>query len=116
MMPVLDLDELIEEPVKFRLLGIDRIIKPLTSENFFKVTNAFSKIQNSESKTPKLLAAEYFDIFNSCVEPITMSDVNGMTQAQIAALIIMIVRRIQGESVESLSDIEEKKKIINQPQ
>jgi hypothetical protein len=117
-MKILDLDDIIERPVHFMLLQRERMLKPIRLNEFLGIADAFSRIESEPSSNAVDLARQYFNIFSSCIEPIELSDVLKMTQAQCAALLSIITRRMQGESVESLADSNEevdlKKKHQNQ--
>ena len=107
---VLNLDEMILSDCEFVLLGVKRVMKPLELEAYFKLNGALASLKEiaSQTKDAKLLAQAYFIVFSSCVEPISLDDVLGMSQAQVGALVTLLIRRQYGEDLSKVYDQKKK--------
>ena len=108
---VSDLDALIQKPVKVRLLGKDRLLKPVTTVGFFQVFDELDKVAKMKDKpglsTSKIIQA-YYDIFKCVTDDISLQDVEKMSHTQCASLIALIMDHIQGKT----HGEHEKKKIV----
>lgn len=114
---VYDFDEVVETPLEFKLLGKIRQILPISLEKYASYVNKFALfnagIENS-GKTTDDIANEWFKYLSEFITPLEREEISKMSVAQIAMCFSAIVRRVQGESMQSISDItestEEKKK------
>lgn len=112
--PVLDLDEMIAEPVEFILLGVRREMRPFDLQTFLKTTNGMVKLQQkSKDKTHDMnsLVAGYYELFSACVHPLSIEDVCKMKPQQCASLLALIMRRQYGEDLAKTYDQKKKTKI-----
>jgi hypothetical protein len=111
---VADLDALISKTFTVRLLGRDRKVKPISTEVFFGVTAALSKLSALNGKTDfkqKELVQAYYDVFQTVVDPISWADIEAMTSAQCAALLQVIIDSVSGK----IYAANEKKKTLMPP-
>ena len=100
--PVTDLDAIVAESVSFRFKGKVHVLHPVDMETFLKFTNAQSTLMrvlgDRESVlTPQGLAEKYFEVINPLCASITLSDIMGMEQVQIAALYQLIIDMVTGQ-------------------
>ena len=111
---ITDLDALISKPIAFLYQGKKHLIKPITTEVFFKITNALARMSSMKDKkdlTEKELVQMYVDCFSSVCETIGAKEVEGMTNAQCGALLQAILDCVNGRA--HIED--EKKKTIDHP-
>ena len=109
---VADLDALISDPVFFQSQGKTFKINPITTEEFLKVTSAFSKIDTLKDKkeiTHDELIYHYYRVIKSVCPDIKVKHLNEMTQAQLGALFNLVIDVVQGKHFPS-----EKKKSLTQ--
>lgn len=111
-----DLDALVEKPIAFRLFGKNHVIKPITTEDFFKVTNALNSLDEMKrtgTYTEGDLIDSYAELFCSVCDTITKEDIRTkMAQPQIVALLALIIDAITGKAHQ---DIEKKKRLLTPP-
>ncbi len=96
---VSDLDKLISEPTAFRFQGRTHLIKPITTEDFFKLSNALARL-DALKEAKNVQASDLIDAYtqlvtNAC-DTINRADVESMTQAQVGALFQLILDVITG--------------------
>lgn len=110
--PVLDLDEVISEPVQFKLKGRMRTMKPLDVGSFLAVVNKMALLKSiAETKTtPQAMAEAYYSLFKTCIDPITLEEVMDMHVVQIAMTLSLILRRQYGEDLNKAAGGEGQKK------
>lgn len=100
-MIIRDFDKLIAEPVAFKLHGRVHRVNPITVQEFWKFSEAMIELQRlSQTKDVKIgqLTEGYLLLFRSVCPSIDLSDVEAMTQPQVAALLQFIVDTIKGAS------------------
>lgn len=98
---VSDLDKLVSESVAFRFNGDKHLIKPLDTKTFLAVSEAFSRLDRLREKkqvTTKDLIEGYTELFKQACSTITQKHVESMTQAQVAALMQLIIDTVRGQS------------------
>lgn len=106
---VVDLDDVIVRPVTFIFKGREHLIKPINLGEFFLLNNAFTAMARKQ-QTPQEIALSYFQLMSAVCDTIQLEDVLKMTQVQAAAMVALILRRLQGEKAESLSELSEEEK------
>lgn len=99
---VTDLDAIISESVSFRFNGKIHQIRPISLESFLKFSNAETKLMaglkdEAILKSPKELATRYFEMISSVCDSITLEDIQGMEQAQVAALFQLVLDVVTGQ-------------------
>lgn len=97
-----NLDQLISDPLPFRLHGKVHLLKPVELQEFYSLTNALMKLHAlrddaSNINTDQLIDS-YFKVINSVCGTITKQDIEQMTQAQIGALYALILEHASGRS------------------
>lgn len=111
---VADLDAMLAEPVAFILHGKRRLIKPISSEQFLRFTQAYNEFAGLDKKED-ITADTVIDSFHRCVsqvcEDVSRQDVADMTQMQFGALFNLICETISGKIFEPANDDELKKKM-----
>lgn len=100
--PVTDLDAIIAKPVHFQLKGKMHRLEPIVLEDFLKFTNAQASLMRAMSdKETKLsvreLAEKITAVFASVCSTLTVDDVLGMEQAQVAALFQLVMDHVTGQ-------------------
>lgn len=96
-----NLDKLIAEPLKFELFGKVRRLKPVTTEEFYKLVNAlvtFNDLTAQTDTTPDQVIDKISDVFCSICDDITREDVSKMNRIQIGALYSLIMEHAYGKS------------------
>lgn len=100
--PVVDLDAIVAEPVHFRLRGKIHTLKPLALDEFLKFTNAQNALMESLKDDQKLdaktLAERYLGVISSVCDTITIDDLMGMEQVQVAALYQLVIDMVTGQT------------------
>lgn len=99
--PVADLDAIVADPIPFRFKGKIHVLKPIALDDFLKFTNAQAELLRAANDEVKLsakeLATKYHRLFASVCETISLDDVLGMEQVQIAALYQLIIDMTTGQ-------------------
>jgi len=111
-----DLDALIQEPITFRLFGKLHRIKPITTAEFFKVTNALNRIGELQGKDKignEELTDLYLGIFQAVCDTIGKPEILQMTHSQILALFDLVMKTITGRIHAEVEDLK-KKRSLNQ--
>ena len=114
---VSDLDALIAEPIAFRLQGEVHEIKPVSTVELLKFTNAFARLQALNESSGTLSVADlvdaYTQVISSVCPTITRAHVEGMTQSQIAALFQLVIESVMGKAhvAPSVETADDKKKV-----
>jgi hypothetical protein len=96
---IADLDSMIIEAVEFKLHGKIHKIKPVSNIEFFKFTNAYANLWDATNKKalpPEKIIAGYFEIISSVCDSVTLKDVQQMTNAQVGALVQLIMDQVTG--------------------
>ena len=108
---VADLDAILTHSVEFQLLGKRYIVAPLTTEQFFHLTNEYAHLMNMKNEKDKT-ASEIIDVYHRfvsvAVPSITREVIGEMTQQQVGGLLQIIIGLVTGE-------IYSKKKVMFQP-
>lgn len=98
---VSDLDKMISDPIAFKWGGRIHTIKPVTTEQFLKVSEAMLTInqlvQKNTLSVEEIIDA-YWRVFSAVCDSITKKDVARMTQAQLGALYQIIVETVTGKA------------------
>lgn len=95
-----DLDALIAEPVAFRFNGETHLIKPVSTKEFFKLTNALARLdelRNAKTVKKDELVEAYSALISGACDTIGRKEVETMTQAQVGALFQLILDCITGK-------------------
>lgn len=95
-----DLDALIEKPVAFKFQGRTHVIKPMTTETFFLVTQAITELEigaRGKNFTKEELIEGYIKVFSSVCDTIGKKEVESMSIAQAAALLQVVTDCITGK-------------------
>lgn len=99
---VSDLDALVAEPIAFKLHGRIFTINPISTLELLKFTNAFTKIQAIQGKADSITVSElvdaYLGVISSVCPEIERSDIENMTQPQIAALFQLVMDSVVGKA------------------
>lgn len=109
--PVTDLDAIIAESVTFRYKGKIHELKPMRLDEFLKFTNAQAELMNNikdenERLTPRQLAGRYHKVISSVCDTLSIDDILGMEQVQVAALYQLVIDLVTGQ----VRDIDGEKK------
>lgn len=112
---VQDLDQLIAEPIAFKLFGKTHLIEPLKTKEYLAVYDAWmnwdlilKRAKSDQPVTTGELNDGYFNIFSSVCKTITFPMVEEMTLHQKAALFALVLKTFMGET-HTLPEITEKK-------
>lgn len=108
-----NLDKLISDPLPFRLHGKVHTLKPVSTKEFYHLTNSLAHLytlrdQNKEVKAQEVIDA-YYEVIKSLCDTITKEDIQKMTQAQIGAMYALILEHAHGRT-EQVDQNELKKK------
>jgi len=98
---IVDLDALVSEPQTFKWAGKVHVIKPITVETFFKVTQNIAKLdqlRDPSTLTQEMFVNAYTDVFSSVCDTISSKDVETMTIPQRGALLQYILDCIKGQT------------------
>lgn len=99
---VSDLDALVSEPVAFRFQGRIHEIKPISTLELLKFTNAFSGLQELSGKSDQITVSElveaYTEVISSVCPTITKVHVENMTQSQVSALFQLVMDSVVGRA------------------
>jgi len=102
---VIDLDSLVLEPFSFKLNGVVHQIKPISTEQFFKITNYLARLNNFQKEikeTGKIEQADilltYNQLFVEACDTLTAEDITGMEIPQRAALLELIIDVVKGRA------------------
>lgn len=107
---IADLDSLVADPVAFVFRGKDHLIKPVTTEEFLRYVNASSRIMDvikDPTVGPEEVLQSAHELISSVCDSITLEDVKSMTQAQIVALMTVVINFVTGKM-----GSDQKKKIL----
>lgn len=96
-----DLDALVAEPVRFRYGGKIHELKPMSLEQFLRFSNAQSALMSSVNEdgpmTARALAEKYHRVISSVCDTISLEDIMGMEQVQVAALYQLVIDLVTGQ-------------------
>jgi len=99
--PVADLDAIVSEPVVFRYKGKLHKLNPIRLDEFLKFTNAqslmMSALNDDKALTPRELAKRYHSVIKSVCDTMTVDDILGMEQVQVAALYQLVIDMVTGQ-------------------
>ena len=99
---VSDLDALVAEPIAFRFAGEVHEIKPVSTLELLRFTNAFAQLQELNGRSDAITVAELVDAYTSVISSvcpsITRDHVEDMTQAQVAALFQLVMDSVVGKA------------------
>lgn len=91
---VADLDSLIVKPTPFRFNGKIHHIKPISTEVFFSIVNEIAHMETLRKKddiTAEELIDGYTRLIGSACDTIKRHDIENMTQAQVGALLQLVL-------------------------
>lgn len=99
---VSDLDALVAEPIAFRFQGKLHEIKPISTLELLRFTNAFAQLQQLNQKSDTISVDELIDAYTSVISSvcptITREHVKDMTQAQVSALFQLVMDSVVGKA------------------
>jgi hypothetical protein len=100
---VADLDVIDVKPVAFRFNGETHLLKPVTTKEFLKASESFAKM-DAMSKSDNQVPIEevidvYADLISSLCDTVNRDDILNMSQAQVAALLQLIIDHVTGRVV-----------------
>ena len=98
---VSDLDALISDPVAFRFKGKAHVIKAISVQEFLKTSEALARMNTLlEAKTVGFeeIVDSYYELIHAVCDTIHREDVLKMTQAQVSALISLVIKAVTGEA------------------
>jgi hypothetical protein len=97
---VADLDAMLVEPVAFKVLNKEHVIAPLSVEQFFKVTAAWSELdtlRDTKEIPVEFVLDKYYEVISAAVSTITREDMNQMSIQQIGAILQLVVETVTGK-------------------
>ena len=97
---VADLDAMLSEAVGFKLHGKMHVIRPLTVEQFMKLTNKMAEIYDLKNKTgiePSEIVDLYYSTVSIASKTVTREDISNMNTQQVTALLELIIETITGK-------------------
>lgn len=101
---IADLDALVSKPVTFRLHGKIHTIEPVSMLRYLEFVNGMATLGVLETKKEAPLETEMrtavLKLFNSVIPTLTAEDLMQCTQAQIAALMSLVIDHVQGRLVQ----------------
>lgn len=100
--PVTDLDAIIAEPVSFRYQGKVHKLNPMRLDEFLRFTNAQARLMEylqveGKTLTPRQLAEQYHEVIGSVCSTLSVDDIMGMEQVQVAALYQLVIDLVTGQ-------------------
>lgn len=99
---VSDLDALVQTPVAFRVLGKTHYLKPISTGEFFKVINSLEHLDRMNRMDGKFTDEEllegYVKLISSVCDTVGKKEILRMEQAQVTALIQLIIDTIAGRT------------------
>lgn len=111
-LPIVDLDQIIAEPIYFRFQGTTHKLRPINTAEFLMATQSLAKMdalrKKDEIKQDELISA-YASLISSVCDSIGVKEIYQMTQAQLGALVQLILDHLQGKAGQDL-----KKKQVTQ--
>ena len=110
-----DLDAIIAEPIYFKLHGKRHKIKPITTKEFLRVSNALSALWDMMDKkeiTPIEVIDRYTELIQSVCDTVTRQDVENMEQQQAVGLMQLVMDSMTGKA--HSPDYNQKKKMKTQ--
>lgn len=110
-----NLDKLIEEPLRFTLNEFVHELKPVTTEEFYKLVNSlvqFNEMSKKEGVKSEEVIDAFTGIFSSICSTITRKDVAKMNKIQIGALYQLVMNHAYGRSHEMTQDELKKKTMV----
>ena len=96
---IADLDALISEKKFFKLHGKTFSINPVTTENYLKFIHGLSKFEKAQlekQESPKEVIDIVIGLLNPLIPEISEDDLMKCTQAQIGALVSLVIDSVQG--------------------
>jgi len=115
---VADLDQIVAKPVGFRLGGKTHTINPISTKEFWTLSNALVELwalRDAKEVTPDELIDKYHGLVATVCPSIKRSDIEGMTQAQVAALYQLIMDAATGraQAAQEASEAAQKKTLVS---
>lgn len=96
---VADIDAIDVRPALFRWQGKAHKLRPVTTREYLKVTETFAKMDalgKAGNYTADDLVTVYAELIGSICDTIKREDVLKMTQAQVAAVLQLIIDHVTG--------------------
>ena len=109
---VADIDAIDVKPVAFKWADKIHVLRPITTKEYLKVTETFAKMERLSKEggyTCDELVDVYAELLASLCDTITRADIMRMTQAQVGAVLQLIIDHVTGR-------VEKKKMTAPQPQ
>ena len=109
---IADLDAMLVEPVGFKLLGRDHVMRPLSVEQFFRVTTKWAEleaIRADKEINVEALLDKYHEIISAAVPTVKREDMDKMSMQQIGAVLQLVVETVTGK----IFATEEKKTLLS---
>jgi len=99
---VADIDAIIAEPIHFRFRGKIHTLKPMVLKEFLKFASAQSQLnqyikEDAHKLNLETMAQAYFKVISSVCDSITIDDVIGAEQVQLAAIYQLILDMVTGQ-------------------
>lgn len=109
---VSDLDRMLTESIAFKLHGKVHRINPITVEEFYKFTKAFSLVGGlkAEGISPAEAVTLYHEVISSVAPSVSRKDIEGMTQAQVGALLQLVIEAVTGKAYTEVPQVGEGEK------
>lgn len=109
-----DFDSMVTEEVGFKFMGKIHILKPVSVENFMRITIAYRKLidmlqkrSQGEALTDKEVFQRYYDLIHPIVPTIQIDQIESMTLVMLNNLVNLVLRQISGDP--TLYDSDQKK-------
>lgn len=97
---VADLDAMLSEPIAFRFQGKTHIIKPISTAELLKYSNAafrVSEVMKDEKATHDSVTDAAYGVISSVCSSITRKDLQKMNQVQVGALLNLVIECVTGK-------------------
>lgn len=109
---VSDLDRMLTESIAFRLHGKVHRINPITVEEFYKFTKAFSLVGGlkAEGISPAEAVTLYHQVISSVAPTVSRKDIEDMTQSQVGALLQLVIEAVTGKAYTEVPQVGEGEK------
>lgn len=109
---VSDLDRMLTESIAFKLHGKVHRINPITVEEFYKFTKAFSLVGGlkAEGISPAEAVTLYHEVISSVAPSVSRKDIEDMTQSQVGALLQLVIEAVTGKAYTDVPQVGEGEK------
>lgn len=110
---IADFDDLIAQPIGFKVFGKVYEIQPVTTETFLKVANALGQVQNLLSERAQgreIKDQEVYDHYFQFITPLcpdmTKDELKKLALPQLNALITLIIQHMTGRTPQTPKPVE----------